>query len=68
MSHGLGYAWLPEHRIRALLEQGRLVPLPLTEGGSYRTSLYLIFRQPDHPGPISRRLAKLLKQVASEGG
>jgi DNA-binding transcriptional LysR family regulator len=68
VSHGLGYAWLPEHRIRDLLEQGRLKPLPLTEGGSYRTSLYLIFRRPDHPGPASRLLAKLLKEVADEGG
>ncbi len=68
VSHGLGYAWLPEHRISGLLEQGRLVPLSLTEGGSYRTSLYLIFRRPDHPGPASRLLAKLLKEVAAEGG
>lgn len=66
VSRGLGYAWLPEQRIRPLLEQGRLLPLPLAQGGSYSSSLYLMFREQENPGPASRLLADLLRQVAAE--
>jgi DNA-binding transcriptional LysR family regulator len=65
VSQGLGYAWLPEHQIRALLAQGVLAPLPLAEGGSYRTTLYLVFGECEHPGPATRQLAEILKQVAA---
>ena len=60
---GLGVAWLPEHRIQGLLEQGSLARLPLVEGGSYRTPLYLMFGRAESPGPATRCLADLLKQV-----
>jgi DNA-binding transcriptional LysR family regulator len=60
---GLGVAWLPEHRIQGLLEQGVLARLPLLEGGSYRTPLYLMFGRAESPGPATRCLADLLKQA-----
>jgi DNA-binding transcriptional LysR family regulator len=63
VSRGLGIAWLPEHRICGLLEQGVLARLPLVEGGSYRTPLYLMFGRAESPGPATRCLADLLKQV-----
>jgi len=66
VSRGLGVAWLPEHRIRGLLEQGILARLPLVEGGSYRTPLYLMFGRAEDPGPATRCLADLLKQLVLE--
>ncbi len=65
VSRGLGYAWLPEHKIGGLLEQGTLARLPLVEGGRYRTTLYLIFADCANIGPATRQLADLLQQVAA---
>ncbi|MTH45430.1 LysR family transcriptional regulator [Intestinirhabdus alba] len=40
----VGYGWLPEERIRPLLEQGTLRPLPLTHGARRATPLHLIVK------------------------
>ncbi|WP_126454983.1 LysR family transcriptional regulator [Sulfuriflexus mobilis] len=60
---GLGYCWLPEHSICQQLEAGRLKPLPLREGGSYKATLYLVYGQPGEPGPGTRLLAELLREA-----
>lgn len=57
---GLGYAWLPRHRIQGLLDDGTLIPLKLREGGLYTASLYLVYGNTENPGPGSRQLADLL--------
>ncbi|MGH8278382.1 MAG: LysR family transcriptional regulator [Gammaproteobacteria bacterium] len=63
---GLGFAWYPEEAIREELASGRLVPLPLQEGGERYADLYLIFGDRDYAGPGARRLAELLRAAVAE--
>lgn len=64
---GYGYAWLPEEMIRHELESGTLKPLPLREGGERFEDLYLVFADPEHAGPATRRLAQIIREgVATE--
>lgn len=66
---GYGFAMLPEERIRAELKSGALKPLPMREGGERFVELYLIFADPEHAGPATRRLAELVREaVARECG
>lgn len=62
---GLGFGWLPLHQVRHLLEEGTLVPLPLREGGRYRSQLYLIPGQPEAPGPATLELARCLRETCA---
>ncbi|MCG6886692.1 MAG: LysR family transcriptional regulator [Proteobacteria bacterium] len=66
VSQGLGYAWLPRHQIKDLLDSGLLKPLPLREGGIYKGVLYLIYGRAGEAGPATRQLAKLLHAVCAE--
>jgi DNA-binding transcriptional LysR family regulator len=63
---GLGYAWLPRHRIQALLDQGLLKPLELREGRIYSVKLFLVYGQSGNPGPGTRQLAEMLFAMARE--
>lgn len=60
VTEGLGYAWLPEHRIKHLLTQKQLKPIPLQQGGIYNASLYLAFGKMKGTGPGIELLANLL--------
>ncbi|MFW5452528.1 LysR family transcriptional regulator [Thioalkalivibrio sulfidiphilus] len=60
---GLGFGWLPRHRISQALEQGRLKALPLNAGLTYTAPLYLVFRDQDNAGPATRALARVLNQI-----
>ncbi|MFO8025972.1 LysR family transcriptional regulator [Thiohalophilus sp.] len=62
--HGLGYGWLPRHQIQAELENGKLVPLPLASGQTYRTHLYLAFGQ-ELPGPATQLMSDLIRARAT---
>jgi DNA-binding transcriptional LysR family regulator len=57
---GLGFAFLPEHRIAHYLKEGELVHLPLEIGSERRVALSLILTMPAHAGPATRALAKIL--------
>lgn len=46
VSGGLGYAWLPLHRIQPQLEQGTLRAIRLGESASYTRTLHLVYRRP----------------------
>lgn len=61
--HGLGYGWLPRHRIDTDLNNGELQPLPLKTGQTYRTSLYLAHGR-EHPGPAAELLGTLIREQA----
>ena len=63
---GLGFAWYPEELIREELASGRLVPLPLREGGERWITLYLAAGDPDAAGPGTRRLAELLRNGVAD--
>jgi DNA-binding transcriptional LysR family regulator len=65
VSEGLGYAWLPKHRIRKWLRQGTLVPLPLGENRVYKTNLYLIHGRHWSANPAASRLAELLRNLTT---
>ncbi|WJV55897.1 LysR family transcriptional regulator [Pectobacteriaceae bacterium CE90] len=45
ITHGVGYGWLPESRIRHWLDCGELKPLPLIQGAHRATSLYLVVNE-----------------------
>ena len=62
ISHGLGFAWLPEHMISRQLQEGSLKPLPLREGQRYKAQLYLVMARPNQPGPATMKLAELFMQ------
>jgi DNA-binding transcriptional LysR family regulator len=57
VARGMGFAWLPRHRIEALLEAGTLKPLALVEGTLRHHELYLVFADRDDAGPATRALA-----------
>jgi DNA-binding transcriptional LysR family regulator len=62
---GLGYAWLPTHRIRKWLDEGMLVPVPMREGQTYKTMLYLIHGRLEPACHAVSRLAELLCYLAT---
>jgi DNA-binding transcriptional LysR family regulator len=66
VSHGLGFAWLPDHRIQRQLECGLLKPLPLAQGGNRQVSIYLVHANPDEIGPAARRLGELIEVAAGQ--
>jgi DNA-binding transcriptional LysR family regulator len=64
---GLGFGWVPEHKIRKHLEEGTLRPLPLRVGQRRKMSLSLVVASPDLAGPATCRLANLIRKVVAEG-
>lgn len=60
--NGLGFGWLPMHQVRQYIEQGRLTPLPMSEGQRRYSHLYLVFGQPGHVGPATQQLAEILRE------
>lgn len=66
VTDGLGYAWLPRHRIQDFLDDGRLKSLPLREGLINRFPMFLIFGNPSAPGPGTQRLAALLREITTD--
>ena len=66
ISHGLGFGWLPLHRIEQKLNTGELKVLPLQEGRQHCGTMNLIFGKPDFTGPATKQLAELFKQVSEK--
>ncbi|WP_129142115.1 LysR family transcriptional regulator [Modicisalibacter coralii] len=63
LERGLGFAWLPETRIREALDAGRLVPLPLAAGGEREVPMQLIFQDRDRAGPATHAMARALHRA-----
>ncbi|MDI5920717.1 LysR family transcriptional regulator [Halomonas sp. LR5S13] len=61
LERGLGFAWIPETRLRQALAEGRLAQLPLAAGGSREYPVQLIHRDRDRAGPATHVLAEALK-------
>lgn len=65
LREGMGYAWLPRHRVEGWLAKGVLAVLPLHPSDQYRAHLYLI------SGPFMtarsgvKAFADLLKDIAT---
>lgn len=64
IANGLGFGWLPRHRIEEELARGVLKPLPLSKGRSRRVPLYLVFSRSKEAGPGARALADMLTSAA----
>lgn len=65
LERGLGFAWFPETRIRAVLASGRLEPLPLNAGGIREVPMQLIFSDRDRAGPATRAMARALTEAVA---
>ncbi len=65
LCEGLGYAWLPQHRVQKWLDQGMLEKLPLGDKRSCKAVLYLIHGRPWCSTPAAGRLAEVLRTYAS---
>ncbi|MHB9118073.1 MAG: LysR family transcriptional regulator [Burkholderiales bacterium] len=61
---GLGFAWLPRHRIADKLATGSLKPLYLAAGQVQRAALHLVFANPEGAGPAARTMAENLRASA----
>ncbi len=59
---GLGFGFIPDHRIQEDLQSGDLVKLQLEWGATRQIDLHLILNQPQQSGPAALRLAQILKQ------
>ncbi len=59
---GLGFGWVPMHQVQSYIEQGKLKPLPMSEGQRRHAYLYMIFGQPGRIGPATKRLAEILRE------
>lgn len=66
ISNGLGFGWLPCHEIAEHLANNTLEPLPLREGQRYRSSLELIFGNPEQCGPATQKLAEIIRLTVSQ--
>ncbi|WP_420472788.1 LysR family transcriptional regulator [Noviherbaspirillum sp. ST9] len=63
---GLGYAWLPKHRVQKWLDLGQLACLPLGDKHAYKSMLYLIHGRPWFTTPAASRLAEVLRGYAAK--
>ncbi len=58
---GLGFAFLPEHKVRAALDEGSLVRLNLEIGGERRIGLNMVIADQSLAGPGVKALAEILR-------
>jgi DNA-binding transcriptional LysR family regulator len=65
---GLGFAFLPDHRVAEALTKGRLVALTLAQALERQLSLHLIIANPDQQGPVTQTLAEALRRAFQVGG
>lgn len=63
---GIGYAWLPHHQVRALLEKGSLCPLQIHGARSRSMLLHLASVQPLASCARIKLLADMLHVIAQE--
>lgn len=62
---GIGYGWLPRHRIERALRMGQLAILPFSQGGTYTSKFHLILARPAAPTSDALRLAEVLHSFAT---
>lgn len=60
---GLGFAFVPAHRVAAELKDGSMVRLDLAAGGERQIPLYAIQSQPQQAGPAATALTGDIKSV-----
>lgn len=65
LCEGMGYAWLPRHRVEGWLAKGVLAVLPLRPADEYRTHLYLIYGRSTTARSGVKAFADLLQNLAA---
>jgi DNA-binding transcriptional LysR family regulator len=65
LCEGMGYAWLPRHRVEGWLARGVLAVLPLHPAHKYRAHLYLVSGHSMTPRSGVKAFADLLKNIAT---
>jgi DNA-binding transcriptional LysR family regulator len=63
--HGMGFAWLPRHRILDELQRGELKPLELKTGRVRMVSLFLVEANARPQGPSAQRLSEEILNVCA---
>lgn len=63
---GLGFAWLPRHRIELYLTSGEIKPLALEKNGIRSTNINLVYADKDRAGPATQALAQLITQQSED--
>ncbi len=63
IEHGLGYGWIPSNRLIESFAEGRLKPLLLEQGSTYKAFLFISFGHPQNIGPATRELANIIKNT-----
>lgn len=67
LKSGLGFAFVPEHRVTKAIDEGTLCQLPLVGGGVRRIPLYLIVGAQSHAGPAVQAVSsKLLEHFKND--
>lgn len=61
IERGLGFAWLPETRIRESLSADRLLPLSTEEPWERYVTVYLVYADSDKSGPAACYLVRALR-------
>lgn len=67
LGHGLGYAWLPKYRVQRWLDENKISILPLNNGASYKSNLYIIFGSSVGAKSGAKRFADVLCKLAENG-
>lgn len=62
---GLGFGWLPVHRVDKLVAAGGLKYLRLAEGQRYHAGMYLVSGKAGQNGPASTQLSAFIKDAAT---
>ncbi|MGV8899420.1 MAG: LysR family transcriptional regulator [Burkholderiaceae bacterium] len=65
LAAGLGYAWMPKHRIQDLFDNGDLAILPMHSDQSYLINLYLVHGDGRLHNSGAGKLAEILHQVVA---
>ena len=64
LRHGLGYVWLPKYQAQRWLEENKIRVLPVTNGCSHKTTLYLIFGRLIDANSNARKFADILQSCS----
>jgi DNA-binding transcriptional LysR family regulator len=63
---GLGYGWLPKHRVENALKSGKLKILPLEDNNQYKSNFYLIHGRTSMPQFQVTRLVEVMVSTVAE--